>query len=293
MAVRNLFHVMQIVDDFDPAVAFWDSLVAPATYAPKHWSDFDKRWASLASVGSDFIIEVMEPSKAPEDGDAPLPKFRSRFGQHLHSWSWFDDDLGALAERLRGMGIRVIQPYGDPPSTIFTHPKDTMGQLEFQRSAEPGSAAGGPSPETLASPYWRDEHPVHLRRLSRLTTVVADLDHARGVYEHGLGAPCFRTSEDDIANRAFVLVGDETVVELAQPRAEGTRLADDLARNGEIAHQVTFEVADLGSVADHVASIGVGVAERSADTLVLDPADCFGALLAFTTQRIPDDPRDR
>ena len=57
----------------------------------KSWSDFDKRWASLSVVGPDFVLEIMEPSKVEADRDSPLPKFRYRHGQHLHSLSWYVD----------------------------------------------------------------------------------------------------------------------------------------------------------------------------------------------------------
>jgi hypothetical protein len=55
---------------------------------------------------------------------------------------------------------------------------------------------------------------------------------------------------------------------------------------------VTFQVADLGAAADHVASIGAGIVDRTDDTFLVDPADSFNALLAFTTANIPGDPRD-
>ena len=90
----------------------------------------------------DFMIEVIEPSKEPEDQQAPLPKFRGRFGQHFHSLAWYVDepDLTPLFNRLRMNGVRIAKPGGgmfpdgddvDPGNTIFTHPKDTFGQIEF------------------------------------------------------------------------------------------------------------------------------------------------------------------
>ena len=290
MAIRELFHVMQVVDDFDAGAAFWEALCAPHVYMAKSWSDFDKRWALLGVVGDDFVIEVVEPSKIPGDAGFPLPKFQARFGEHLHSCAWYTDDLPALLENLKGRGVRVVEQ-GEGPATIFTHPKDTCGQVEFQdvRTAsimrDPRFAPG------WSGAYWRDEHPLRISRLSHVTLSVHDRDHARAVYERGFGACTFHTTDDDEARRAYVLVGP-TVVELAQPVASGTRLADDLARNGELLHALTFAVADLAAVERHLADIGVGVAERRDGTVVLAPQDCFGAVLAFTTASIPRDPRD-
>src|ERR1700722_3904281 len=106
MPIRELFHFMQIVDDFDATQAFYDDLFAPATFMAKSWSDFDKRWASLGNIGPDFVLEIMEPSTAPDDLGSPLPKFHQRHGQHWHSFSWFVDgeDMPALIKRFEDYG---------------------------------------------------------------------------------------------------------------------------------------------------------------------------------------------
>src|SRR5579863_562730 len=92
MPIREFYHLMLMVDDFDEADRFFEALLAPVTYMPKHWSDLDKRWASLNRVGDDFVLELMEASREPADQTAPLPKFARRFGQHLHSFAWLVDD---------------------------------------------------------------------------------------------------------------------------------------------------------------------------------------------------------
>jgi hypothetical protein len=91
----------------------------------------------------DFMIEVIEPSKVPEDQQAPLPRFRNRFGQHFHSLAWYVDvpDQRPLFDRLRAAGVRIAKPGGGMfddgddvviGNTIFTHPKDTFGQIQFE-----------------------------------------------------------------------------------------------------------------------------------------------------------------
>ena len=93
------------------------------------------------------------------------------------------------------------------------------------------------------------------------------------------------------ARRAFVLVGVDTVIELAQPTGEGSRLAADLAAHGELPHSATFRVRDLEAAENHVDKLGIGVTERAEQTLILEPADCFGAIWSFTEGEIPNDPR--
>jgi Glyoxalase/Bleomycin resistance protein/Dioxygenase superfamily len=298
MAPRDLFHVMQIVEDFDDAHERWQALVAPDDYHAKSWSDFDKRWASLAYVGPDFVLEIMEPSPAEEDAGYPLPKFRRRFGQHWHSFAWFveADDFAGLLERFWAHGVRVAGPRGlleegsldALPQTMFTHPRDTGGQIEFQsRTAAGGFGVHERRPAT----WWRHEHPLGIVRLSHLTTGSADLERSKALWTGPIGGTCFLERSDATVDAAFVLVGDETVVELAQPATSGTRLAEDLAKHGELPHAVTFEVVDLDRAERHIEAIGMRVADRHGESVTIEPADLCGAVVHFSAAGVPDDPR--
>lgn len=300
MPIRELFHVMHVVEDYDAAAARYSALIdqdAP----PKHYSDFDKRWASLAPVGPDFVLEVMEPSRAPEDQGFPLPKFLSRFGQHLHSFAWFvdDEDFPPLVGRLRDHGVRVAgprgllppEPEGGLPDTIFTHPRDTGGQLEFQNRASEAGRTLVARPDARPARYWSEEHPLGLLRSSHLTTAVSDLGRAKALYEGPLQGRLFHEEKSADRRSAFFLVGDETVVELAEPVGGEGLLAADLAAHGELPHAVTFQVADIDAARHHVAAAGVKLAGDDGQTITVDPADCFGAVVAFTVRRLPGDPR--
>jgi hypothetical protein len=291
---------MHVVDDFDVAEAFFAELFSPVTYMPKHYSNFDKRFASLARVGDDFVLELMEPSTLEEDQSSPIPKFRSRFGQHLHSMSWLvdEDDMQAVFDKLRA-GVRVVDPSGGvfphegpatAPLVMFTHPRDTFGQLEFMAAGEVGRNNDPLYTPEWSSSFWRDEHPLGIQRTSHLTTIVSDLDRAKEVYDL-FGGRVFHERTDDEAERAYVFVGNQTVVQLARPLSTGSRIGRDQANNGDLPHSVTFTVADLEAAERHVDKLGVRVAHRAGETLMLEPDDCFGGLYGFTTATIPDDPR--
>jgi len=295
MPIRELFHFMQIVDDFDAAQSFYDALLTPQTYMPKSWSDFDKRWASLGVVGSDFVLEIMEPSSVPEDQGLPLPKFHGRHGQHWHSFSWYVDaeDMPALIERLRGFGVRVLTPYPTEeavPGTIFTHPKDTFGQLELQGVKGPNLRDPRFSPG-MSYERWASG-PLGLLRTSHLTTGVSDLDRAQDFYAKCLEAKVFHSSSGPDRDSVFVLVGNETVVELARPKNSDSLLGRDLAEHGELPHAATFTVGDVDTATGHLEDLGLGVEHIGEDTVVLDPTQAFGAVIGFTSARIPNDPRD-
>ena len=127
MPIREFFHLMQIVDDFDDTETRYQTLLSPQVFMAKSWSNFDKRWASLSAVGPDLVLEMMEPSKLDEDQQSPLPKFHRRHGQHLHSLSWYvdTDDVVPLIERMRRYGIRVDhalrQHRGRSPGPAHSH----------------------------------------------------------------------------------------------------------------------------------------------------------------------------
>lgn len=65
--MQEFFHLIHVVDDEDPVDAFYDTLFAPQRFAPKHFSDQEKRWASLSMV-SDLMFEVIEPSSGRNAG---------------------------------------------------------------------------------------------------------------------------------------------------------------------------------------------------------------------------------
>jgi catechol 2,3-dioxygenase-like lactoylglutathione lyase family enzyme len=288
MTIGRLYHVIHIVDDLDAAQAFYGSVFPLETYTDHEWSDYDKRLASLSIVTDNFVIEVIQPSMADEDREVSLPKFFHRFGARLHSMAWFSDDVPALAERFRGAGIRVLDGgYG----TIFTHPKDTFGQLQFQTG--PPEV---PVPDPRLVPGWTlstasAEHPLGLVRASHVTTMVADLDAATKLYDGPLDGRLLHEHADDDARHTYFLVGTDTVVDLAQPVRPGTALHDDLERAGQLPHSFTMLVRDLDLARAHLATVGVPVVEVDESTVSIDPAVSFGARIALTSTPVPNDPR--
>lgn len=307
MTVREFFHLMQIVDDFDAAESRYKALLGLDMFVDKHWSDFDKRWASLGVAGPEFVFELMEPSKDEVDFGSPLPKFRNRHGQHFHSLSWYydNDEIGTFVERLQAAGVRVIDPYpeSDDPSrtkTIFTHPKDTFGQMEFQGihvnggPAQPMKAAHLDPEHTGA--WWRDEFPLGLLGVSHMTTMVSDLDRARSLWTDVFDGEIFH--EETTADRQsfFVLLGAsvpgrEIVVEVALPTAADSRIGLDQAAHGDMPHSISLRVKNLDAAAAHVESIGCSIIEPTDDTFLIDPADLFNGVVYCTTRSLPNEPR--
>jgi hypothetical protein len=292
MPVREFFHLIHVVDDIGAANERFSALFGAELFS-ENWSDLDHRWASFTMLG-DTMLELIQPRHSPEDEHFPLTKFHTRFGEHLHSLSWYvdRDDMAQLYKAFRSDGVRVAKPGGglfpedtdDPGMTMFTHAKDTGGQLEFvgvegrpldmDPRGKPGWAM--PSPES---------NPLTVVGTSHFTTSTRDLPTLMALYERVLGAEVLREE----SHRAYLRVGTESIVELAAPTRDDSLLGRDVALHGELPHAVTFRVVDLDAAERHANGIGIRTLDRSDATLVLHPDDVVGAVVAFTDLVVPAD----
>ena len=312
LKIGDLYHVIHLTDLRSPLDAWYDSVFLPRRgVLDADYFAGEQRDASLVALG-DCIIEVMAPSRHVEGWDAmPIGRFYKRFGRHWHSIAWYVDDVGDAWAHLRDHGLRVIRGGGpgtddDPPgewTPIFTHPKETITQLQFmkrrpRRSAEEFAQPGEVDPRYLpgwSSSWWAMHHPLGLVQLAYLVVVTADLDRAVAVYVDGLGGNVVAegqsalTGTDDVA----VAIGSQTVIQLSRPLAGSSLAGADLDKNGDMLHAVAFEVSDLQASEDYLVSKGIGLAGRDDQTILVDPADTFGAPFRFTTARLRRDERER
>ena len=79
----------------------------------------------------------------------------------------------------------------------------------------------------------------------------------------------------------FYAVGENTLIEAAQPLSPTGPESIDMERAGEGIYSVKFETKDLKRAAEHLRSKGQRVAE-DADSLVIDREDAFGMVIGFT-----------
>ena len=307
MTVGKLFHVAHITENLAPLDDWYDRVFAPVRgVMDGEYGEREPRMGSLLVIG-DAVIEAMSPSAEPEAAAMPIGRFQARFGRHFHSVAWFCDDVRQEWDRLQGYGIRVLQPGGltDPPpeeGDIYTHPKDTVTQLEFfQPQAVYGDPKGpGPFKDPRFKPGWKERwqsspNPLGIERLCYVTIVVPDLEQATTLYCEGVGASLIfeGTSELTRTRSTYLRLGPETVIELAHPtEADGLAGKELAAYPGGMCHAMAFTVEDLDQVAAHLADAGVAVLSRDETTIIADPDDSYGAPFRFTTWRVPGDPRD-
>jgi len=293
--ILDLFHVIHITEDVAELDAWYKDVFGGVPMMDNHYSPLEKRDASIVCVG-DTPIEPMAPTDVEGADALPVGRFFKRFGPHLHSVAWYIEGLGDLYDALHERGVRMFADGGFPiterPSegAIYTQPRDTHTQLEFAPFVNPRDPR---KQEGWSSRWWAEEHPLGIERLASVTIVVKDAESASSFYTEVLGGSVVErrhsalTKTDDVA----IAVGESTILVLAQPTVEDSFARRDLDRNGDIMHALTFRVGDLQAAEKYLGSKDVHMALGDDETIVMDPDDTYGALLAFTTRTIPGNPR--
>lgn len=292
--IGKLFHVTHVVDDLAAVDRWYDEVFA----VNRFYHGYEKlagRDASLIAIG-DVIMEPMSPAKVENLRNPSVKKFHDRFGQHFHSIAWYVDDVGSISERLDQNSFRLFDIVGKqvkPPhkaTAIWTHPRETPGQLEF-------ALAGDFTPDPRlksdwSSAYWRNQHPLGIERASHITLVVRDLPAAKRLYVDVLNGQLIHEAE--IAGRkrsAFVTVSEDSVVELAQPLAADSAEARDLEQNGEGVHALVFKTRNLKQAEEFLRSHNLRPAADASGALMLGADQAFGMVIGFTDRTLPNDPR--
>jgi extradiol dioxygenase family protein len=291
--IGKLFHLTHVVNDLDVVDQWYDDVFAVTRFY-HGYEELAGRVASLLAIG-DVIMEPMMPARVENLRNPSVKKFHARFGQHFHSIAWYVDDVEALAARLDQENLRLYNLVGTqvkPPhkmTAIWTHPRETHGQLEF---ALYGDFLKDPRwAPRWSTAVWR-EHPLGIERASHIGVVVRDLPAAKRLYCEVLGGTLLH--EEEIHGRkqsAFVALGADTVVELAQPYSPASPEGRDLEQNGEGIHSLIFKTTDLGRARAFLQAKHLQPAPDGTEALVLGPEQAFGMVVGFTQRVLPNDPR--
>jgi catechol 2,3-dioxygenase-like lactoylglutathione lyase family enzyme len=122
--------------------------------------------------------------------------------------------------------------------------------------------------------------------------VVRDLPSAKRLYCDILGGQLIHEEETMGRKRsAFVAVGEDTVVELAQPLSQTSAEAREMEQNGEGFYSVTFATRDLARASAFLKSKQLRPEPDGKDTIVLGKDQAFGMVMGFTERKLPNDPR--
>ncbi len=291
--IGKLFHLTHVVDDLEAVDAWYDDVFSVTRFY-NGYEELAGRNASLIAIG-DVIMEPMMPARVENLRNPSVKRFHDRFGQHFHSIAWYVDDVAAISARLDTAGLRLFNLVGkevQPPyntAAIWTHPRQTQGQLEFALS---GDYIADPRLEPgWSSAPWR-RHPLGIQRASHIGVVVRDLSAAKRLYCDILdGSLLHEERSEGRKQSAFVAVGEDTVVELTQPLSATSPEGRELEQNGEGIYSLIFKTADLGQAQDFLRDKQLQPEPAGADTIILGPAQAFGMVVGFTQRSLPNDPR--
>lgn len=300
MKIGKLFHLTMLVEDLAPVERFFNAVFSPMCIMRSYSSHWHRHAAVY--VIAETCIEPMHVLP-PESGGTATSwyRFMAAHGPRVHNLAFYVDDIPALAERLTAAGVRTTDG-GTGGGTLFAHPKDTPGMVEFYTPADPGFLTMDPRLRSAWKPfaddYWPRQHRLGLVRTSHITILVEDLDRAVDFYGgvlDGTNLPAQSSRLDGVTSR-YVLVGDDTVVELARPDDMSSPLGRELAQVGEGAVAVTFLVNDLDRASTFLAGHpdaggGEAIAHVGPHDVVLDRAQTWGLEFRFTDEALVGDPR--
>jgi catechol 2,3-dioxygenase-like lactoylglutathione lyase family enzyme len=142
--------------------------------------------------------------------------------------------------------------------------------------------------------YW-SSHPLTLERMSHVTVLVRDVDQATAFFVDVLdGVPLSDQSPTLPGSPAtFVLVGEDTILELTTPADPTSPAGRDLEEVGQGAWAATFKVGDVVQAEKWLRNREQPVVstDADADTVVLDRAKTWGLEFRFTSRALDGDPR--
>jgi hypothetical protein len=122
--------------------------------------------------------------------------------------------------------------------------------------------------------------------------IVRDLPNAQRLYCDALGGKLIHEEESaGLKRSAFVAVGADSVVELAQPLSSNSPEAREMEQNGEGVYSIVFKTRDLAKANDFLKSKQLPPEPDGTDSVVLGKDQAFGMVVGFTQRSLPNDPR--
>jgi len=124
---RRINHLAVVVDDIEAALAFWRDGLGMEV---ERLQEVPEQQATVAFLPvGDSDIELVRPTTE----DSGIARFLRKRGPGLHHICLEVDDLDTLLERLKGMGVRLINLESVAGASgeriAFIHPESAYGVL--------------------------------------------------------------------------------------------------------------------------------------------------------------------
>ena len=274
--LRRLTHINAIVDGYESALDHFTAVYDGVFNF--HAVDTPDTRACLLTVGG-VIFELF----APTDPNAQRGQGRllARYGEHYIGAEFQVPDVAVARRKCERLGLRIINDLGN---VLFTHPSDCHGiswelwdqDWHEQLSPENVDESSGWQPIPPQT-YWRDEHPLGLTGLVRISVAVENLSAAIDRFTEVVGAELAYEVDRlrPSATTAGLKVGD-TIIELMAPTGRGG-IRDYLDRYGERIRSTVFGVTDLRCAERFLSERRIALSEGDApDTLAIAPEQNHG-----------------
>jgi hypothetical protein len=84
----------------------------------------------------------------------------------------------------------------------------------------------------------------------------------------------------------FVAIGEDSMVELIEPRSPDSYEGQDLARNGAGIHSLVYRTSDLAGARAFLEGKGMHPELDETGTLLIGPDEAFGMVVGFTERLV-------
>jgi hypothetical protein len=308
--VKCMFHPTFMVPSLEESEEFFQRVFArpskllevmPRNDAPRD-ENSPKGYSKFTMI-ADVLIDCVQPTLHITDGVQHFPSVDEPV---LSNTGWYSDDIDATFRALRAAGIPLVSQFGDKaegdaapaPQQGGGAPRPGFGMF-FADSAELGVRfqfiSYTPLPvDPRSQPGWSlppvsDDDPLGIERTSHHTVLTQYPDRGVKMLQALGGKVVVENGRDELRKTTGTYVRlSDAVLNFAKPDEGSAGAAAIADRPAGKYHAVTFKIVDLDRAAQHLESVGVKIAERSADTIITESsASTFNVPWGFTTAALP------
>jgi 4-hydroxyphenylpyruvate dioxygenase-like putative hemolysin len=286
LKVDKMLHVMHAIETDAKrrqAEKFYLDVFAAQTYYDARPVQGLERDETLNLIGKTTFIPM-----APVDDVSEVGHVIRSYGSRFMGVALKVKDIHQADAHMKSRGITPT--YFDPiyyDVFFFTNPKETCGiPFEFCQVEMPNDLR---LRSEWSPDWWCDHHPLAIEKLSSVATATDNLEKAakfyREVFEfEPLGE---RNVETEGAKAAAFWVGD-FVLEVMQPVAKGTPLADFVTEHGGGVYSVNFKVKSTAKAAEYLKSKNLRLLGDPQRRFSINPRDSFGGRFTFLSEELPN-----
>lgn len=293
-----MFHPSHHVPDLDDAEEFFAAVFGRSSTRLSTLSPAGPDHSTFTLI-ADVLFDSIDPRRYVVGGEQRYPSVETAV---LRGMGWYVEGIGSLHRSLRDHGFTVLDQLdrvaeGDEPPTAagstmplcFTTPQDTGMRHELLPPIpfplDPRLAEGWELPAVS------DEDPLGVVRCAHHTVLTRDPVRALRLAVDVFGGAVVARGRDEVLGAEVTSVRlADALLRYAVPDDPD---AEPAPGGHDVYHSITWEVVDLDRVERHLGAHGVGVAVRTDEVVVTDPATSLGIPWGFVPAGVSGGPTPR